>query len=158
MAYANNYKDLIAQFAQAAAQALDKVSEDMEDQFTSTIQRKFDQEGSRTYRHRYKGMYSGHNMHHNIKQYQKKAEIMLYDNTRPAFSWFGTRIHSRSDTLLMKWINEGLWLDVYDWIEAGRPSDIEPFRRPAIKLLPAIKEDIAKRNDIFEEIISLMEK
>lgn len=158
MAYANNYRELIEQFSKVAAQALETVSEDMENQFTETVQEKFDQEGSRTYGHRGRGMYSGNNVHHNVRQFQTKAEIMLYDNTKPAFSWFGTRIRSKSDTLLMKWINEGLWLDVYDWIEAGRPSDIEPFRRPAIKLLPAIKEDIADRDDIFRKIVSLMEK
>lgn len=158
MAYANNYKELIAQFSQQARKALEQVAPKLEAQFTDTVQHKFDREGSTTYRHRNKGMYSGHNVHHKTNYFQKKGEIFLWDNTRPGFSWFGTRIKSRSDTLLMNWINEGLWLDVYDWIEAGRPDDIEPFRRPAIRLLPAIREDIEQRDDVFREIASLMEK
>lgn len=158
MAYANNYKELVSQFAIKAAQALESVSSDLEDQFTSSIRRKFDQEGSHSYVHRLHGLYSGDNVHSKIQHYQKKGEILLWDDTRPAFSWFGTRIRSRSDTLLMKWINEGLWLDVYDWIEAGRPDDLEPYRRPAIHLLSAIKQDIAKRDDIFNNIVSYIEK
>lgn len=144
---AKNYEELLKLVTSRAVEGMRKYSDIAQQAFSEGVHDKmyerqlwFEDDF-----HRPDGITSGKNVISHYRDNGKVRRMEIMDITRPAPSLTGSSIVPDDPTMFFRWINEGEWFDIFNWLSVGAPPfDKDQFYRAPIKILPAARDEVSK--------------